>query len=145
MATISVVMPNYNHSHYLPVALDAILSSSRLPDEILVIDDCSQDDSCEVIGRYAAREPRIRALANPRNLGVVSTMNRGLTLASGDYLAMLAADDCVEPNFFADAAAQLDLHARAGFCSGLSYGMDAEGNRLGAIVQTFVRAALAES
>ena len=58
--TLSVVMPNYNHAKFLPRALDSLLGQTRPPDEILVLDDGSTDDSRAILERVAGREPLIR-------------------------------------------------------------------------------------
>jgi len=96
---LSVVVPNYNHARFLPACLDALLAQSVVPDEILVIDDGSTDDSVAVMTAYAAREPRIRVLRNEVNRGVVATMNRGVDEVRFEYVFLQAADDAVRPGF----------------------------------------------
>ena len=75
---ISVVVPNYNHAHFLPRCLDALLEQPVPPFEILVLDDSSKDNSREVLRSYAQKSPLIHIHFNERNLGVCETMNRGL-------------------------------------------------------------------
>ena len=116
---VSVVIPNYNHAKLLPRCLDAILSQSVLPDEILVLDDASTDHSRDVIADYARRSDRIRPCPNERNLGVVATMNRGLGLATGDYVGFFAADDEILPGLFEHALPMIAAHPGAGAVSGL--------------------------
>src|SRR5262244_1882053 len=89
--TLSVVLPNYNHAHLLPRAIAALLAQERPPDEIIVVDDGSTDDSRAVIAQMAARAPAIRVLLNDKNLGVVRTQNRALEAASGRYIYLAAA------------------------------------------------------
>ena len=115
---LSVVMPNYNHARYLPRALGAILSQSLPPDEIVIVDDASTDDSVAVIESFAYEQPRIRLVRNESNLGVVGAMNRGAALATGRYLAFAAADDYALPGFFEKAVALFDRHPKAGLCFG---------------------------
>jgi glycosyltransferase involved in cell wall biosynthesis len=100
---LSVVMPNYNHANYLPTALEAILAQKVLPDEIIIVDDGSTDDSRAVIDHWASTEPRIRAAFNPSNRGAIASINRGLELARGKYVCLMAADDLAYPNFFSEA------------------------------------------
>ena len=83
--TLSVLIPNYNHGQYISNNLDAILGQSWRPDEIIIVDDGSTDDSMSVINQYARRESRIRAYRNERNMGVVYTLNRALGLARANY------------------------------------------------------------
>lgn len=116
LPTFSVVVPNYNHAHYLEAALHAHLSQSVPPLEIIVVDDASTDDSCAVVKRVAAKHPSVRLVRLPRNGGVNPAINRGLREACGDYVHVSAADDLVMPQF---AARSLDVAATypdAGFC-----------------------------
>lgn len=117
---VSVVIPNYNHARLLPRCLDALLNQSILPEEILVLDDASTDDSLEVLKAYARRSPILKVHRNERNLGVVPTMNRGLALAACDYVCFPAADDEVLPGLFEHALPLLAAHPRAGAVSGRS-------------------------
>jgi glycosyltransferase involved in cell wall biosynthesis len=115
--TLSVVLPNYNHGSVIACALEALLGQERSPDEIVVIDDASTDDSREVIARFAADAPSIRVLYNEQNRGVIATLIRGLEAASGDYVYFAASDDWVMPGFFKLATAMLEQHPTLGlFC-----------------------------
>jgi glycosyltransferase involved in cell wall biosynthesis len=100
---LSVVMPNYNHASYLSTALNAILGQKILPDEIVIVDDGSTDDSRSLIEHWMSREPRIRAVFNPSNRGAIASINRGLELARGKYVCLMAADDLAYPSFFSEA------------------------------------------
>jgi len=73
-ATLSVVLPNYNHAKLIGRALEALLAQGRAADEIIVIDDGSTDDSVRVIDRFAGRAPSIRVLQNANNTGVIPTL-----------------------------------------------------------------------
>lgn len=130
-ATLSVVMPNYNHARYLPVALEAVLRSHRAPDQIVVVDDASTDRSRDLIDYYAQRDPRIVPLFNATNIGVVASMNRGLAAATGDYVALLAADDWVMPELFDWSLQLLERWPTAAYCSTLSHKADSAGRDLG--------------
>ncbi len=114
---LSVVLPNYNHAQYLPRALDALLAQDYPAEEIIVVDDCSTDDSRDIVARYAAKFPSVRLLANARNIGVIATLSRGLNEARRQYVYFGAADDFVMPGFFAAAIKMLQAHPWAGlFC-----------------------------
>lgn len=119
VATLSVVISNYNHSKYLPEALQAILGQSRRPVEVIVIDDCSTDNSVEVIEDFARRDPIVRLFRNERNKGVIFSTNRGLSLATGDYIYFGAADDRICPGLFEKSMGLLAEHPQAGLCSAL--------------------------
>jgi len=110
---LSVILPNYNHAKFLPRSLTAIVRQSVQPLEILVIDDTSTVDSVEVIKSFAKLHPVVQLHHNERNRGVVPTINRGIDLARGDYLAFAAADDEVAPGFFEKSLTLLAKHPEA--------------------------------
>lgn len=129
--TLSVVMANYNHAHYLPVALDAILAQSYVPLEIIVFDDCSSDGSWELLQEYAAKHKRIRPIRNNPNRGVAYIMNKGLEEARGDFIYFAASDDQALPGFFEKTMALLERFPNAGLCTGMQRLMDERGKDLG--------------
>ncbi len=113
LPTLSVVIPNYNHSEYLPRCLQAMQRQSVQPTEIIVMDDASTDNSVVVIESYARQHPVIRLHRNERNLGVVATINRGLDLARSDYVISAAADDEVMPGLFEKSLKLLAVYPQA--------------------------------
>jgi glycosyltransferase involved in cell wall biosynthesis len=118
-ASLSVVVPNYNHARFLPRCLDALLRQSVTPCEILVFDDASTDDSREVLQSLARSHPIVKVHLNERNLGVNATMNRALPMVQGEYVFFTAADDEVRPGLFEKSMPLLKKHPRAGLCTGL--------------------------
>jgi glycosyltransferase involved in cell wall biosynthesis len=116
--TLSVLIPNYNHGRHITHCLDHIFSQEFLPTEVIVIDDCSTDDSASIIERYASRNSRLRFYRNPTNRGVMRTMNRALGLARGDYVYGGAADDWVAPGTFQKTMELLENYPEAGLCFG---------------------------
>jgi glycosyltransferase involved in cell wall biosynthesis len=99
MQTLSVVLANYNHARFLPRALNAIVSQSRPPDELILVDDASTDDSVSIMRAFAARHPFISVVQNEQNLGATGAGARGLEIARGDYVQCAAADDYMLPGF----------------------------------------------
>jgi glycosyltransferase involved in cell wall biosynthesis len=120
-ADFTVFVPNYNHGKYLPRSLGAIFAQSVQPRDVLVIDDCSTDDSVAVVEQFAKRHPTLRLVRNERNRGVVFTMNRGVELTRTRWLVTSAADDYVLPGFYEKSLAMLERHPEAG----LSFANDA--------------------
>src|SRR5262249_51945403 len=112
--TVSIIMPNYNHARFLPVALRAILNQTWRPLEVLVIDDGSTDNSVEVIEQFAERDSIIRLIRNDRNRGVAYSLDRGVALASGEYLLFAAADDYILPHFLERSLSLLGQCPEAG-------------------------------
>src|SRR2546428_12986239 len=97
--TVSVIVPNFNHAEYLPRCLTALIEQSVLPQEIIVIDDASTDDSAQIAREFARRHPIIEVHQNARNHGVVYGANLGLRIARGDYVLFAAAEDYCLPGF----------------------------------------------
>ncbi len=114
--TLSVVMPNYNHAQYLRKSLSALTDRDRPPDELIVIDDGSTDNSWEIIQEFASKHTFIHAYKNEKNLGVVPTVDKALHLAKGDYICGAAADDYVLPGFIEKTMDLLEKHPEAGLC-----------------------------
>lgn len=128
---LTAVVPNYNHAKFLPRCLESIVGQSRPPDEILVLDDCSTDDSMEVLESLSARYPIIKVRRNERNQGVLRNLNKLLAEATGEYFISIGADDRVLPGFFQEAMTLLERHPTAGICTGLTNVVDADGGPIG--------------
>ncbi len=133
---MSVVMTNYNHSGYISIALDAILSQSYAPIEIIIIDDASTDNSLEILERYNLKYPLIKLHRNKKNMGILYNINRLLELAGGDYFYSAAADDLIKPDFFEKSMDMLCRNPQAGLCSTLSDLIDENGNPYGMVTKT---------
>jgi len=92
--TVSILIPTYNYARYLPDAIESALGQDFHDIEVLIVDDCSQDNSGEVIQHYAGLDPRIRFHLNQQNLGLVPNWNFCLAQARGRYIKFLFGDDC---------------------------------------------------
>jgi glycosyltransferase involved in cell wall biosynthesis len=114
--TLSVIVPNYNHGQYLPACLDSILNQSWQPDELIVIDDASTDNSVEIIESYVRRIPRIRFHRNERNQGVLYNLNWGMDQVTGDFMYCPAADDTLISGFFEKTMRVLAEYPQAALC-----------------------------
>lgn len=91
--TLSVVVTNFNYERYLPASIDSLLSQS-VPVQVIVVDDCSTDNSRAVIARYGER---IEAVLQPVNGGHGAGFNAGFARATGDLVMFLDADDFLLP------------------------------------------------
>lgn len=115
LPSVSVVMPNFNHGKYIRTALEAMVTQSVPPLEIIVVDDASTDDSWAIIQELATRHVCIQPVRNKSNQGVVSAMNLGLRLAQGDYVHFGAADDQIYPGLYEKSLTLLRDHPLASF------------------------------
>lgn len=110
---ISLVMPNYNHAGYLRASIGGMLAQTRPADEIIIIDDASDDDSVAEIERLTRGAANVRIVRNQVRQGTVNALNDGLALASGDLIAFLGADDQVQPGFLATLAPLMERYPEA--------------------------------
>lgn len=126
---ISVILPNYNHGRYLKRAIDALLTQDFPPDEILVVDDGSTDDSVTILEKITLASPRVRVLRNERNKGLIPAQRQALAAARGKYIFLAAADDWVLPGFFSLAIKTLESCPQAGLFTGDSILIDGLSDR----------------
>jgi glycosyltransferase involved in cell wall biosynthesis len=89
-------MPVYNGSKHLSDAVDSILTQTYTNFEFLIIDDASTDNSFEILKSY--KDDRIRLIKNEKNIGLSASLNKGLNLALGKYIARMDQDDISLPN-----------------------------------------------
>lgn len=89
--TVSVIMPAYNAAEHLSEAIDSILRQTLSDFEFLILDDGSTDDTIEIINQY--NDSRIKLIRNEGNKGLVYTLNKGLEISQGQYIARMDADD----------------------------------------------------
>lgn len=94
---VSVIMPAYNAQRFIEEAISSVIAQTVSDWELIVIDDCSADDTFQLAQRKAADDPRIQVLCNDVNAGVAATRNRGIDCAKGQYIAFLDSDDVWHP------------------------------------------------
>ena len=90
---VSVLMPVYNGERYLREAVESILAQTFTNFEFIIIDDGSTDNTWQILQGYAAHEPWIVLVRNENNIGLARSLNKGLALARGEYIARQDADD----------------------------------------------------
>ena len=113
-AKISVIMPVYNGERYLREAIDSILGQTYADFEFIILDDGSSDSSADIVRGYD--DPRIRFVQNEKNMGVAATLNRGLDLARGEYIARMDADDISLPSRFERQLEYMESHPKVAVC-----------------------------
>jgi glycosyltransferase involved in cell wall biosynthesis len=115
---LGVIMCNYNDAATLPRALDAVLHQSRPPDEIVIVEDGSTDDSARILSDYANKHSHIRVLTNDRNRGLIYSTRRALESSTAEFVYSGSANDYALPGFFARAVALLQEHPQADLAFG---------------------------
>jgi glycosyltransferase involved in cell wall biosynthesis len=99
MPTTSVIIPNYNHARYLRKRIDSVLGQTYRDFEVILLDDCSTDESRSIIGEYE-NDPRVRIEFNEKNSGsTFKQWNNGVRLARGKYVWIAESDDYADPRF----------------------------------------------
>ncbi len=93
--TVSVIMPAYNSEKYISGAVESLLAQTFQDFEIIVVNDCSTDNTVEKVSSFA--DKRIKILQTPQNIGAAGARNLGLQHAQGQYIAFLDADDYAYP------------------------------------------------
>lgn len=90
---VSVCIPAFNHARFLPQAIDSVLAQTYRDYELIIVDDASDDNSCDIIRKYKDQDERINCSRNETNLGMVRNWNRCLDMAQGEYVKFLFGDD----------------------------------------------------
>ena len=93
---ISVIIPVYNVEEYLRQCLDSVIDQSYRNLEIICVDDCSTDNSLNILKEYEKKDSRIKVLQNEKNIGVGLTRNNGFEVATGEYIHYFDPDDWLE-------------------------------------------------
>lgn len=109
MSKVSVIVPNYNHAPYLRERIESVLAQDYPDYEVILLDDCSTDDSRTILDAYR-HHPKVRAVVyNTTNSGSTFIQwRRGLEMAEGDYVWIAESDDIAAPTFLSTLVPHLD-------------------------------------
>lgn len=114
-SSVSVVIPCYNLGEYLPEAVESVRQQSRLPLEIIIVDDGSTDaETLQVLRHYAELDPTTITVYHKANGGASAARNYGISRARGEYIFCFDADDIVLPTYLAESTARLDADPKLG-------------------------------
>lgn len=126
---VSVLLPVHQGERYLREAVESILNQTFTDFELIIIDDASTDASAEIIGSYG--DPRIRFVRNEANLGLTATLNEGLELSRGEYVARMDQDDVSLPERLSKQVAFMDSRPELAASGTWAKEIDEEGNVTG--------------
>lgn len=134
MDLVSIVIPNYNHAVYLDKRIDSVLNQSYSDFEVIILDDCSTDNSLDIIHKYETH-PRIKKIiSNSRNSGsIIQQWRKGLRESRGEFIWIAESDDVADPDFL---KLQMDLltgSAECGFIFSNSHMIDEQGDIIGSM------------
>lgn len=129
MPKVTVLMAVYNGESYLREAIDSVLNQTFQDFEFLIINDGSNDSTWEILNSY--NDPRIQLVNNDRNLGLTRSLNKGLELAQGEFIARQDADDISEPERLVEQIAFLETHPEVALVGTWYKEIDAQGKLIG--------------
>ena len=125
MPKVTVCIPSYNHAHYIGKSIESVLSQTFHDWELVISDNCSSDNTEEVVRTF--RDPRIRFYKNETNLGAARNWSRCVSLARGEYVAVLQSDDQYLPGMLERSVAVLDAHPQVGLTHCCFHRIDSDG------------------
>lgn len=111
---VSIVLPTHSRADLLPGAIDSVRAQTFQDWELIVVDDCSTDETPEVIARYEAVDPRIRSIRNEPNKKLPASLNIGMDAAVGEYLTWTSDDNFYRPTAIERMVAELDSDPELG-------------------------------
>lgn len=126
---VSVVIPAYNAEKYLKDAVDSIQRQSYSAIELIIIEDCSTDNTLEVARNIEKMDRRVRVVENIHNMGVSANRRRGVELSRGEYICWQDADDISLPDRIAHQVNFLETHPEVGVVGGFITFFDETGER----------------
>ena len=107
---ISVVMSVYNGEKYLVDSVDSILNQTLFDYEVIIVNDGSTDSSLKIIKEYQKKDKRLKLINNERNIGLTKSLNKGIGISKGKYIARQDADDISLKNRLRVQYEFLELH-----------------------------------
>ncbi|MEH2307355.1 glycosyltransferase family 2 protein [Nostoc sp.] len=114
-ATIAVIISAYNQESFIIEAIESVLRQIRLPDEILISDDASDDNTYEIADFYRIQYPHlIKINRNVENLGIVKNFNKAVSLTNSEYISILNADDRYRSDFIEKTSLVLEQYPDVG-------------------------------
>lgn len=112
---VSVIIPNYNHAAYLPRRIESVLNQTYKNIEVFLLDDCSLDNSRDIITEYARQDPRVQTVFNTKNSGsTFKQWSKGMGLARGKYIWLAESDDYAALTLLEKLVAKLEADEAVG-------------------------------
>jgi glycosyltransferase involved in cell wall biosynthesis len=113
---VTIILPAYNAAPYIQEAVDSMLNQTFTNFELIIIDDCSTDNTAQLAQAYTT-DKRVKVIINAQNLGLIGTLNYGFGIANTKYIARMDADDISEPTRLEKQVAYMESHPNVGIIS----------------------------
>ncbi len=127
---VSILIPSYNHASYLEACLQSVTEQTFTDWELILVDDRSSDSSLEIARAFSEKDTRVQIHLNEANLGTYGTEQRALSLAQGEFAAVMNSDDLWGPEKLRLQVSQLNADSKAAFSYVTGAMIDAIGNKL---------------
>ncbi len=127
---ISVLMSVYNGKLFLKEAVESILNQSFTDFEFIIFDDCSIDDSAQLLQKYVKTDKRIKLITNKHNIGLGANLRQGVEIASGKWIARMDADDIALPHRLQTQIDYVTAHPNTDILGSYAFDIDNQGNTI---------------
>lgn len=111
---VSIILPVYNGAKCVSNSIDSVLNQTYTDFELIVVNDCSTDNTLEILNEYAAKDSRVKVFTNEENKKLPRTLNAGFSHASGDYLTWTSDDNMYRPEAIEKMVGFLDTNPECG-------------------------------
>ena len=111
---VSIVLPCYNGAGFLAQSIDSVIAQTFTDWELIIVNDCSKDNSLDIMQQYAEKDSRIRIINNEHNLKLPGALNRGFQEAKGKYLTWTSHDNRMAPTMLEEFVNYLDANPDKG-------------------------------
>ena len=131
MCKVSIIIPNYNHAKYLPQRLESVYNQTYQDFEVILLDDCSNDDSVTILNTYAKHPKTSHVVFNDKNSGsTFKQWAKGIALAKGEFIWIAESDDVADLSFLEISVESLKEYEKAGILNVRSQIIDANGKHV---------------
>ena len=110
MALVSIVLPTYNGSKYISQSIESVLNQTFKDFELIIVNDCSTDDTLSICNQYQEKDPRIKIISNPENKKLPESLNVGFENAQGKYFTWTSDDNLFKENALEVMVGYLEEH-----------------------------------
>ena len=116
MPKVSIVLPSYNGSVYIKKSIESVVAQEYTDWELIIVDDCSTDETLQIAHTYAEKDARIKVHHNETNQKLPESLNIGFRQATGEYFTWTSDDNWYMENAIGTMVGYLDIHPETGLC-----------------------------